>query len=232
MYAEASEDNLKEADAASRRALDLDPELAEAHASRGLAISLSKHYDEAEREFQTALRLNARLFEAHYFYARACFEQGMMAEAARLFEQASRVNPEDYQSPGLLATAYEALGRNAEAQEAHRRSLQLIEKHIELHPDDARATYLGANSLCQLGDKKRSLEWAARALAMDPEESSILYNVACVYALQGQSEDAIDCLEKAVKSGFGHRAWIENDSDLSSLRSHPRFQALVNSLQS
>jgi len=232
MYAEASEDNLKEADAASRRALELDPELAEAHASRGLAVSLSKHYDEAEREFQTALRLNARLFEAHYFYARACFEQGMMAEAARLFEQASRVNPEDYQSPGLLATAYEALGRKAEAQEAHRRSLQLIEKHVELHPDDARATYLGANSLCQLGDKKRSLEWAARALAMDPEEPSILYNVACVYALQGQSEDALDCLEKAVKSGFGHRAWIENDSDLSSLRALPRFQALLNRLQS
>jgi len=230
MYAEASEDNLKEADAASRRALELDPELAEAHASRGLAVSLSKRYDEAEREFQTALRLNPRLFEAYYFYARACFQQGKMEQAAQLFEQASRVNPEDYQSPGLLATAYEATGRKAEAEAAHRRSLQLIEKHVELHPDDARAIYLGANSLCQLGDKTRSLEWAARAMRIDPEEPSILYNVACVYALQGQTEEAMNCLEKAVQFGFGHKEWIVNDSDLTSLRSLPRFQTLLNGL--
>jgi len=51
MYFESSEANLRGADAASRRALDLDPELAEAHASRGLAVALNKRYDEAAKEF-------------------------------------------------------------------------------------------------------------------------------------------------------------------------------------
>jgi adenylate cyclase len=51
--------------------------------------------------------------------------------------------------------------------------------------------------------------------------------VACVYALLGQVEQAIDCLEKAVQHGFGHKGWLENDSDLNSVRSHPRFQALL-----
>ncbi len=40
----------------------------------------------------------------------------------------------------------------------------------------------------------------------------------------------MDCLEKAIKYGFGHKEWVENDSDLNSLRSHPRFQALLETL--
>lgn len=229
-YWEASEANLKEADAASRKALELDPELAEAHASRGLAFSLNKRYAEAQEEFEKAIRLNPNLFEARYFRARAYFAEGKLAEAAQAYEQASVVNPEDYQSPSLVAQVYNGLGRKVEAEASYRRALQVAEKHLELNPDDARALYLGANSLCQLGERVRSLEWAARALAIDPDDSGVLYNVACVYALQEQLEEAMDCLERAIKNGFGHKEWIRNDSDLKSLRSNPRFQALLESL--
>jgi serine/threonine protein kinase len=75
MYYEASEANLKEADTTSRKALELDPELAEAHASRGLAVSLNQRYEEAKQEFEAAIRLNPNLFEAYYFYGR-CFRRG------------------------------------------------------------------------------------------------------------------------------------------------------------
>jgi serine/threonine protein kinase/Flp pilus assembly protein TadD len=225
-YWEASEANLKEADAASRKALELDPELAEAHASRGLALSLRKQFDEAEKEFEIAIRLDPKLFEAYYFYARARFAQGRLEDAAHWFEEASRVRPEDYQSPSLLSMVYSGLGRKADAQASYRRALEGIEKHLELHPDDARATYFGAGSLAQLGQRERALEWARRALAMDPDDSGVLYNVACIYSLLGQTEQALDCLEKAVAHGFGHKSWLENDSDLNAARSHPRFQAL------
>jgi non-specific serine/threonine protein kinase len=227
MYYESSEENLNEADTASRKALELDPELAEAHASRGLAVSLSKKYDEAEREFQRAIQLNPKLFEAYYFFARACQQQGKSEEATRYFELASEANPEDYQAPSLLASIYRGLKRHEEYQRTCRRALQLAERHLELHPDDARAQYMAANALCQLGKKEQSLEAAKRALAIDPEEPATLYNVACVYALQDQIEPAIECLEKAIQHGFGHKEWIEHDSDLDSLRSHPSFQALL-----
>ncbi|MBZ5516063.1 MAG: protein kinase [Acidobacteriia bacterium] len=231
MYAEATDANLRGAEEASRRALELDPELAESHASRGLALTLNKRYDEAEQEFENAIRLDAKLYEGYYFYARASFQQGKLAKAAGLFEQASRVKPDDFQAPGLAATVYEGLGRKDDAIAAHRKSLALIEKHLEVHPDDARALYLGANSLLQVGEREKGLDWARRALAMDPEEPSILYNVACVYALQGAINEAIECLEGAVKFGFGHKEWIRNDSDLDALRSHPRFQALLERLR-
>jgi hypothetical protein len=45
----------------------------------------------------------------------------------------------------------------------------------------------------------------------------------------GETDQAIALLEKAVRNGFGHKEWIENDPDFASLRDHPRFQALMQS---
>jgi len=227
MYWDASEANLQAADDASRKALLLDPGLAEAHVARGLAISLSKRYDEAELEFQTAMRLDPRNFEAYYFNARACFQQGKLEEAAKLFEKAAEVKPDDYQASLLLGMVYTGQGRKDDAAESYRRGWQRAEKHLELHPDDARALYMGANALSRLGERSRSLDWAGRALAIDPEDCGILYNIACVYAILGKSEEAIDCLDKAMTHAFWYHRWAQHDSDLDSLRTHPRFQALM-----
>jgi serine/threonine protein kinase/Flp pilus assembly protein TadD len=227
MYWDATDENLRAAEDASRKALELDPDLAEAHVARGLAISLNKRYEEAQKEFEAAIRLDPKLFDAYYFYARSCFQQGRLELAAHLFEQAAMVNPDDYQAPSMLAMVFEGQGRLAEAEGAHRRTLRIIEKHLQLHPDDARALYLGAVGLCQLGEKARSLEWARMALAIDPEDAGILYNVACVYSLQGQLDEAVECLEKAMVHGFWYKQWAEHDPDLANVREIPRFKALM-----
>jgi Flp pilus assembly protein TadD len=106
----------------------------------------------------------------------------------------------------------------------------VVERHLELNPDDARALYLGGIALAQLGERDRALEWADRALALDSEDSGVLYNVACVQALCGKRDRALELLEKAIQNGFGHREWLENDSDLEVLRSEPRFQAMLQRL--
>ncbi len=227
MFLDASEPNLRQADESSRKALELDPDAAEAHVARGLALSLSKQFDQAQGEFETAVWLDPKLFEAHYFYARLYYTQGKLAEAAPLFEKACAVRPEDYQAPALLSSVYHGLGRREEGMAANRRALEATEKHLALHPDDSRAYYLGAGSLAQLGRREQALQWARRALDIDPEENRVLYNVACMYATLGQSEEALDCLERAVQHGYRRTAWMEHDPDLASLHGHPRFQALL-----
>lgn len=231
MYYEASDANLKEADAASKKALDLDPELAEAHASRALAFSLRKQYDEAEQEFQAAIRLNPKLFEAHYFYARASLQQGKLSLAAELFEQACRVRPEDYQAPSLLALVYEGLGDKEKARLAQRNAVEVARKHLEMNPDDARALYLGAGLFARLGEVQQAKKWAAAALKIDPDDSGVKYNVACVYVTLGEAELALDTLQESIRTGFGHVEWLEHDPDFAPIRNTPRFQAMLKDLK-
>jgi serine/threonine protein kinase/Flp pilus assembly protein TadD len=230
MYFDSSEDNLQEADAASLKAVEIDPGSAEAHASRGLAVSLSQRFDEAKVEFETALRLDPNNYEAHYLYARSLFAQGNLEEAAKRFEKACDVNPEDYNAPQLLAVAYAGLGREEDSTEAFKRSLVVIDRHLELNPDDARALYLGAGSLCHLGEREKALKWAEKATTIDPDNPSVLYNVACVYSQLGELEKGIDCLERSITTGMGQKEWIENDPDLDPLRDNERFRALLSRL--
>lgn len=226
MWFDARKDNLREALSASRRAIELEPHSAQAHASLGLAEFLSRNYEEARKEFETALELDAELFEAYYFYGRSCFAQGKFEKAAALFAQASQANPDDYQAPSLRGLCFRALNRTADAREALQECLQKVEHHLQLHPDDTRAVYLGSSALCGLGERARALEWADRALAMEPEEAAVLYNVACTYGALNETDKAIEYLDKAFRQGFGHIEWVEHDPDLSSVREHPRYLCL------
>jgi serine/threonine protein kinase/Flp pilus assembly protein TadD len=230
MWFEASNDNLKEAMSASRRAVELDPESAEAHAARGLAESLSQNYRAAEAEFETAMRLNPRHYDACYFYARCKFAQGLNAEAAVLFRKASELDPADYQSLNHLDMCLRSLGRLEEAHAVCRAAVARAERYVELHPQDARALYLGASAWLQLGERERAMAWAARALAIDPEENTTLYNVACLHAQLGQLDSSLELLETTVRNGFGNKEWMENDPDLSPVKNDPRFDALLQTL--
>jgi serine/threonine protein kinase/Tfp pilus assembly protein PilF len=226
-YFDASPANLRRADAASRRALELAPSLAEAHASRGLAVSLSGRFVVSDTEFEMAMRLDPKSFEAAYFYARSCVAQGKNEEAAKWYERAIAVRPDDYAALALLATTYQALGRNEVSIQMSRRAYDTARKHLELTPDDPRALYMGAMSLTALGETDKARDWNRRALDMDPDDPSVLYNIACAFALEGQTKEAILTLQKAVDNGFGHWKWIEHDADLDALRSDPEFIALL-----
>ena len=230
LYFDNDESNVNGAMEASKKALKLNPRLAEAHASRGLAVSLAKQYQEAEEEFKKAIDLNPNLFEAYYHYARACFVQGKHEMACQLFEQAGKVKPDDYQAPILAASSYRQLNLPEAVRETLRRGFEIVQKRLELNPDDVRAVYLGASALLELGKTEEAVEWTKRATAMEPNDPAVLYNCACLYAVLNQTETSINLLKDAINCGFSHKEWIENDQDLSSIRQHPEYQALLDGL--
>jgi Flp pilus assembly protein TadD len=187
-------------------------------------------YDEAEKEFDRAIKLNPKLYEAYYFYALTCRRQGKIEKAALLFEKAAEVRPEEYQATVFLASTYKALNLPTEAETAAHRAIELVEKHLRLNPDDARALYLGGIILVVLGEVEKAINWAKRAHAIAPDDPGVLYNMACIYSLAGKIEQALDCFEIAIQLGFASREWADNDSDLDPIRDKPRFQKALKKL--
>jgi serine/threonine protein kinase/Tfp pilus assembly protein PilF len=230
MNCDAREQNLTQGNAASRRALELGPDLAEAHLASGLAHSLSMRFKEAEREFEFAMKLDPKLFEAAYHYGRARFAQGEFAEGAKLFERACGLRPEDFQAPNFLAQCYLGMGKEEESRAMYRKALRLIDERLELNPDDARASQLGATVAANIGEREAATNYARRALTINPDDPLLLYNISCMYALLGNPNEALDCLEKAVDKGYGQKDWVEHDSDLNSLRDLPRFKTIVDGM--
>ena len=227
---ERSREHLEKAEEVSRRALDLDPNLAEAHVARGWAISLNQMYPEAAKEFEKAIHLNPRLFDAYYLYGRSSFASGDAVKAAELFEQMHAVRPEDFQSLALLALAFSKAGNEEKATLSRERAIAAIENHLRLNPDDPRALSLGASTLVQHGEVKRGLEWADKASAIDPDGPT-LYNVACVFSVAGKTRKAIDCIEKALQVCTLHKEWLQSDPDMDPLRDEPRFKKLMAGLK-
>lgn len=225
-YGETGDASLEAADRESQRALELAPGLAVAHAARGLALSLKGRLDESDREFETATRLDPSLFDAFYLHGRACFQRGDPERAALLYQHACDV-ADDHEAAFFLAQTLTALGRHDQAQEAYSRAAESAVRYIELNPDDARAFTMGAVALCRTGNRAGGLRLAERAMEIDPADANVAYNVACFFALEGERERALTCLEQAVAAGFAHGAWVERDPDLESVRNEPRFRALT-----
>jgi adenylate cyclase len=224
-------EDLAKAERASRRALELAPELTQSHAARGFVLSLMQDYDGATQAFEEAIRLDPNFFEAYYYFGRSCFAQGEIARSAELFRQASLVRLDDYQSAMLLGQSLHMLRRDEEALEAHHEGIRRAESHLLLNPNDARALSLGSGSLFFDGQVERALDWSRRALELGPDDMGPLINAACLHLKLQHKEEGLSLLKRVFARGWGKREWIEKDPDYDILRDDPRFQEILANLK-
>jgi adenylate cyclase len=223
--------DLQKAHNASTRALELDPELADAHVAAGQGFSMEQRYSEAAAEFERAIELDPTLFDGYYYHARSCFKAGDLKKALELFEKAQCVRAEDYQSAALIAAVLRQLGRSDEARRADQLAIESINRHLELHADEARALSLGAIILARLGEVERAKQWNERAVSLAPDDDAILYNASCVFAVLGEEDRALAGLQRSIEAGLAGGDWVSHDPDWERLRDHPRFQTLVQRLR-
>ncbi len=106
---------------------------------------------------------------------------------------------------------------------ARRRFLEAID--VDDHIPEA---YNGVGVTYRMRDDlRRALEWYKRALTVDPDFGDAYYNMACVYALEGQKELALRYLQIAAMNGYATAEGMDGDPDLESVREAPGYKALV-----
>lgn len=222
----------EEAIRASQRALDLQPQMPEAHVASACLYAMQGRADEAEQSFLAALALNPGSYEANYLYARHCFGAGRYDLAGQYFEIAHRLRPDEFQAACLVVQTLSSLGRSAdEIRQAAIRAVAAVEHRLELEPNDGRALSIGAAVAARLGLADTVRDWTKRALAARPGEFGIIYCLACAYSQLGDREEALRLLDEAVHSGRGNLSWIEKDADWEPLRDDPRFIAIIDRLR-
>ncbi|KZS53101.1 adenylate/guanylate cyclase domain-containing protein [Rhizobium anhuiense] len=219
----------------ANRALELDPGLSDAHASRGIAMFTKGLRAEAEAEFELALERDPTSFEANFFYGRNCHAQGQFEKARGLYERTIALKPDDYRAWDQLRAVHISLGHHQEAVQSARECLRLIEGEIAAHPDEPILMCYGGCLLADLGEMERGASWASRAAAIAGDDLRVLYNLACCYAKLGKPAEAIACLERQASGSPTYVAsvvaWMKKDSDLDPLRNHPRYLALADRME-
>jgi adenylate cyclase len=219
----------------SSKAMELAPNLAEAHASKALALYLTGHAEGAGSMFDRAIVLAPELFGAHLLYGMSCRDTGQFEKAVTLLERAAELAPGDTFSVCLLTDLYKALGHPDLSEEAARRTITRAESVLKQYPDAADIVAVAAATMVYLGENERAEEWANRALSLEPDNHSVRYNAACTFAVIGKLDSALECLEYMRSHSPRARRYMlgmmSHDTQFESLRGSPDFDAFVERLK-
>jgi adenylate cyclase len=215
--------------AAAERALELNANLAEAHAVKARIFSEEKRDDEASREIETALRLDPESHQVNKLAGLLRFRQQRLVEAIRYFDKAVALEEDDFGSGGMLITCHTALGNREAARRAAEITLARAERVLTHDLNNGSAMGHGSDALAVLGQRERAKDWMNRALLIDPDNLTMRYNFACALGNHLNDKDAaLEMLGPALeKMGTGFINHAKVDPDFDCIRDDPRFKAMI-----
>jgi tetratricopeptide (TPR) repeat protein len=157
----------------------------------------------------------------------AYFQLHRYADAAAAFEQSTRLDPQNYIFWGNLGDAYYwAPGRRNEAAAAYGKGITLGKEKLTVNPHDADALSSVAMYQAMRGERKTALDNADAALRLKPKSPDLLFNAGIVYSQLGETQRAVEVLEKAVGAGVSP-ATLRDTPNFDGLRADPRFLKLI-----
>jgi|SRR5271157_25588 len=246
------------AQAAAKRAHELDPSLAEPHATLGwVALQYLHNRNESLKHYQKAIELRPDLAIAHHGLAVYWIVRRRHEEALREMRKAVELDP--------LTPLFQAhLGWMLHCSGDDEQALRVLESALELHPGDyyllrirlyacstAKRPDLAAESRAMVGRHMKSRQvasslegWACAAagefdqarktieevLAEPKIEAGVAYYIALIYCLLGEKEESIRWLERAYEEKLGILIILGGEPVFAPLRSEPRFQELLRKL--
>jgi serine/threonine-protein kinase len=157
----------------------------------------------------------------------AYFQLHRYADAAAAFEQSTQLDPQSYVFWGNLGDAYYwASGRRGEAAAAYGKGIALGEEKLRVNPRDAQVLSSLAMYHAMRGERKAALDNATASLGLNPKSPDLLFNAGIVYQQLGNTQLALEVLEKAVAAGISP-ATLRDTPNFDGLRANPRYLKLI-----
>ena len=257
-------DDLKPSDAkpkareAAERALQLDPQLTEAHAVlANVAFSYDWNFDTAEREFQQAVALGPNNPIPHIWYGQYCIVRNRLSQAleensraldldpvsplfntvraeihyhARNFDAAIDQARRTIEQYPTYPLAYIWLGSAYRQKKMYREALDSFSQGRRLSGDHPAMIALYGHTLAVSGDAAGARKALAELqhVAQSRYVSSLYF--AAVYMGLGEKTTALDWLDRAYQERNDRLVYLGVDPMADPLRSEPRFTALLHKI--
>ncbi len=205
----------------------LQPNLPELLVARARLAFAERTYEEACRYAEEAIQRKPDCEGVYDVLGRALFASGQSDKAADLVDRAVAVNGDDYNIFPPYLNSLRTMGRLEEAGVHEDRWVEVLQRQIELVPEDVRARIFLANLYATRKNFAQAVRELELAVTMRPKDSNILYNAACTYGIMGQKTDALALLRRAREAGYSNLVWALRDPDLACLHDDPEFQRLV-----
>ena len=231
---------------AAFKALELDPNLADAHSAVGAVSTDDWQWERAEQAFRQAIALNPDSQDMCACYAALLSMLGRHAESIALVQREAKVNP-------LLSASFANLGmrlyearRYAEAEVAFRRALDMESENVMARgflgavyqatgrAEDAVLIYdrppmsgtsYAATALADAGRRREAMELLS---TIEPKAGPWEYlGFARAYAALGDKDHAFEWLTKAFDARSAYIEWANVSPMYDVFKGDPRFAALV-----
>ena len=242
--------------AAALQALEIDPDLPEAHAALAVVKQVFEwDFAAAEREYLRSIELMPNDAWPYRHYARMLLALGRLEEAAEVYRMSQEVDPHSIDStPFGLPELYVMEGKESEA-------LADLERALELEPHYYVPHLNLGNHYCRRGDTDLALPYLQRAVELSPDDPIVSANLAyclarsgnpsearkllgeieafledayvdpvvlaLVHVGLGENERAIEWMEKGYAARALNLLEVGADSRFDPLRSDPRFSDLL-----
>ncbi|MCB9915633.1 MAG: protein kinase [Planctomycetes bacterium] len=229
LYWDGDEAFLAEAREYAERALALDPDCAEAHTSLGFAYHLSGHYTEAQREYRISIQHDSEEWLAHRLLGAILAREGNNKGAAGLLRRAITLKPSHIGSYDHLFKVLRRLDRYEEALEVASEGISAARARLKQEPDDQEARLHMALLLVRMGEGRFSEARRQVHVALEhaPKDGYTSFHSACVFAITGDLDEAMDQLTRARDRGYFIQSELRNNGDLDVLRQLPDFRELM-----
>jgi TolB-like protein/DNA-binding winged helix-turn-helix (wHTH) protein/Flp pilus assembly protein TadD len=245
---------LPKANAAALKAIEIDPQSAEAHASLGLVLTHRWDWAGAETEFKQALKLDPRYANAHHWYGDYLSIMGRHDEALLEARQALELDPLNLMIGTwvgrryYLARKYELAleqGRNTEELDANFAAAHLLlgENYVQvgLHDQSLEELQTAANlsgnsplylaqvavAFASAGKKSEALQIVAQLQSISSTRYVSPYGVAQIYAALSDKEQTFKWFQLAYDDRSVWMSYLAVDPLFDSVRSDQRFQDLL-----